>query len=126
MESKTAIKVETPVKVETALAKAVTESPPKDDFDRLRREEANARVIRVQPLPDEDFLLDDREKAALELVNCNLARALSITEEEKAGLVTLMTQLRSRLNAKEKEVAEIERRREVLQSSVDLLKVLGS
>ena len=103
-------------------------SPPKDylpldEFDNLRSEEAKARVIRVKQQPPDEFLLDEREKAAIELVNCNLARALSITEEEKSDLIRQMTSLRARLGEKEKSVAEIEKRRQILQTSVDLMKV---
>lgn len=82
-----------------------------------------ARVIRVSPQPTDAFLLDDREKAAIELINCNLARALNITEEEKNDLIEKITALKKKLREYEEGVKNLERQRNIFESSVDLLKV---
>lgn len=96
---------------------------PADGLEDLRQSEAKARVIRVGSQPADDFLLDDREKAAIELINCNLARALNITEEEKSELIAKISSLKKKLRESEEEMKSLQKQRDVFESSVDLLKV---
>lgn len=98
-----------------------------DELSDLRQAEMQAKVLKIKSEPIEDnFLLDDREKAAIELINCNLARALNISEEEKGHLIDQISALKNKLAESETTNQDIEKQRSIFETSVTLLKVAVS
>ena len=123
IENNEGLSVSKPTSSKSEQLQIKPEESAQDDFTELVKTENEAKIVTIPSLPLDTFSFEERDKTALELINCNLVRALKLSEDANQQKSDDLESATVKLKELTSEAEDGEKKLSTLQNLVRLLKV---